>query len=91
MTKLALSVCSLCGALLASCSNAPSGSSGDAGKEGSTGTGAGSLVGTWTLTTTPMGGSGVSTTLTIGQDSLSITSPDFAPRWRAHGAGASPT
>jgi hypothetical protein len=38
---------------------------------------AGSLVGTWNLTTTPMGNSAVVTTVTIGQDSLSITSPDF--------------
>jgi hypothetical protein len=36
-----------------------------------------SLVGTWTLTTTPLGASAVATTLTIGQDSLSITSPSF--------------
>jgi hypothetical protein len=39
---------------------------------------AGSLVGTWTLTTTPMGGgAAVATMVTIGQDSLSVTSPDF--------------
>jgi hypothetical protein len=70
-------LCALCGALSASCSNASSGSGG-ASTDGSTGPGAGSLAGTWNLTTTPMGGgAAVSTTLTIAQDSLSITSPDF--------------
>jgi hypothetical protein len=77
MTKRAVLACALCGALSGSCSNAGSGSP-DASADTSTGPGAQSLVGTWNLTTTPMGGTGaVQTTVTIGQDSLSITSPDF--------------
>jgi hypothetical protein len=35
------------------------------------------LTGTWTLTTTPMGNGSVVTMVTIGQDSLNVTSPDF--------------
>jgi hypothetical protein len=68
MSKRPLWLCALCGALSAHCSNST---------PGSTSSGASSLVGTWHLTTTPTTGSAVSTTVTIGQDSLSITSPDF--------------
>jgi len=77
MTKLTVLACSLGAALLTSC-NSPSGSP-SSSADGSTGPGAGSLAGTWNVTTTPMGmgGASVSTTVTIGQDSLGITSPDF--------------
>ena len=67
MIKRALWVCGLCGALSGSCSNASTGSP--------TGAGAGNLLGTWNLTTTATGGA--LTTVTVGQDSLTITSPDF--------------
>jgi len=74
MGKRTALLCALWGALSASCGNTSSGS----GSSASTGPGAGSLAGTWQLTTTPIGGgSSVATTLTIGQNSLSITSPDF--------------
>ncbi len=43
---------------------------------GSSSADAGGLAGTWTVTTTAMGAP-VVTTVTIGQDSLDITSPDF--------------
>jgi hypothetical protein len=69
-TKRPFWACALCGALSAHCSNGASGSP-DASAS------AGSLIGVWHLTTTPMGGSAVSTTVTVGQDSLSVTSPDF--------------
>jgi hypothetical protein len=59
--------------LSAQCSNG-SPASPDAGSTG----GAASLAGTWILTTNATGGSaGISTTVTIGQNSLAITSPDF--------------
>ena len=71
MMKRAVWVCGLCGALSGSCSNAstsnPTGSS----------AGAGNLLGTWNLTTTPTGSAPVVTPVTVGQDSLTITSPDF--------------
>ena len=76
MRKRAVLVCGLCGALTSNCTNSSSGSP-DASTGTSTGPGSGSLVGTWNLTTTPTGNSAVVTTLTIGQDSLNITSPDF--------------
>lgn len=50
---------------------------GSAGSGGTSGTNAKSLIGTWDLTTTPIGGVPVTTTLVIGQDSLEITSPAF--------------
>ncbi len=71
MAKRALWVVGLCGLISVSCSG---GSSGGAGTPG---TGGNSLAGTWDLTTTPMDSSPVTTTVTIGQDSLSITSADF--------------
>jgi hypothetical protein len=98
MTKRAVWVCGLCGALAGGCSNGSSASpdGGSAGPaagpdgggvtgsspEGSTGTAtgpdAGSLAGTWTLTLGPMGSTGGPiTTVTIGQDSLHVTSPAF--------------
>ncbi|MGO9837608.1 MAG: hypothetical protein ACLP1X_25750 [Polyangiaceae bacterium] len=92
MSKRAVWVCGLCGALSGGCTNSASGSPDaspgtspgpeaggpDAPTGVSTGPEAGSLVGTWNLTTTEMGGgAGVLTTVTIGQDSLSITSPSF--------------
>jgi len=75
MRKRAISVLGLCGAL-SGCST-PASQPPHASTGTSTGVDAGSLVGTWNLTTTPMGNSAVVTTVTIGQDSLSITSPDF--------------
>src|SRR5258708_29328977 len=77
MRKRTVLVCGLCGTLSGNCSNAGSGSP-DASTGGSTGPGAGSLVGTWNLTTTPIRPAGVLTTVTIGQDSLGITAPSFA-------------
>ncbi|MGH7436494.1 MAG: hypothetical protein ACRENE_12545 [Polyangiaceae bacterium] len=45
---------------------------------GSSGVAAKSLVGTWDLVTSPIGtNGGLATTVTIGQDSLSIASPEF--------------
>lgn len=73
MGKLPVLACSLGAALLASCST----TSGSSGGDGGAGAGSGNLVGTWNLTTTPMGAAAVTTTVTLGQDSLSITSPDF--------------
>ncbi len=70
MNKRTLWACAVCGALCAQC-NASSSGGQDASANGA------SLVGVWSLTTTPTGGSAVSTTVTIGQDSLGITSPDF--------------
>jgi hypothetical protein len=65
-------VVGLCMLIGAGCSGTSSGGT------GSTGNGGNSLAGTWDLTTTPMGGGGaVTTTVTVGQDSLTITSPDF--------------
>jgi hypothetical protein len=63
--------CALFGALSGSCSNASSGGP-DASASGGV-----SLAGTWNLTTNAMGGGGVATTITIGQDSLNVTSPSF--------------
>jgi hypothetical protein len=89
MLKRALWVGGFCGSLSVGCSSpgtggdagAPdAGAGGDAGApDGATiGTNAKSLAGTWDLTTTPMGnGSGLMTTVTIGQDSLTVSSPDF--------------
>ncbi len=62
----------LCGALSSGCSTSGGGTGGT-----SPGTDAGSLVGTWNLTTTPPGASAVVSTVTLGQDSLDIRSPDF--------------
>ena len=76
MRKRAVLVCGLSGALSGNCTNSGAGSP-DASTGISSGPDAGSLVGTWNLTTTAMGGAGVLTTVTIGQDSLSITSPSF--------------
>lgn len=48
------------------------------GSGGSSGITAKSLVGTWDLLTSPIGSTGgLPTTVTIGQDSLDIVSPDF--------------
>jgi hypothetical protein len=69
MLKRAVWVAGLCGALSGSCSSAPA--------SNPAGAGGGNLLGTWNLTTTPMGDTPVVTTVTIGQDSLSISSPDF--------------
>ena len=69
----AIAMCGVCGALSASCSS-PKSTASDSASSGRAG---GSLAGTWNLTTTATGGSPVVTTLTIGQNSLSITSPDF--------------
>jgi hypothetical protein len=68
-------ICGVCGALAAGCSTStPSpGTSPNTSSEPD----AGSLVGTWNLTTTATGGAALLTTVTIGQDSLSVTSPDF--------------
>ncbi len=53
-------------------------SSGGSGSGSGGGTsGARSLIGTWDLMTTPTGSSAVSTTVVIGQDSLTVTSPAF--------------
>ena len=72
MRKRAVLVCGLCVALSGSCTNGNSG-----GPDASTGPGSGSLIGTWDLTTNEMGSAPIHTTVTIGQDSLSITSPSF--------------
>jgi hypothetical protein len=71
MTKRAVLVCGLCGALSGSCTNSGSGSP-DASTGTSTGPQPGSLAGTWNLMT-----GGLLTMVTIGQDSLSVTSPSF--------------
>ena len=79
----------LCGLLSVGCSGStsPGGTGGAIGASEDGGTSVGSatggtarsLTGTWDLTTTPIGGSGaVTTTVTIGQDSLVVTSPDFS-------------
>jgi hypothetical protein len=81
-------VSGLCGLVWVGCSNAaPNGDAGalaaanngdSGGSTGATATGAQSLVGTWDLLTTDMGSTGsVPTTVAIGQDSLTVTSPDF--------------
>jgi len=76
-------VVAACGLVSVGCSNGPSGpsgaSGGDAGGlDGGTSTGGPSLVGTWDLMTTQMGDtSSVTTTVTIGQDSLTVMSPGF--------------
>jgi hypothetical protein len=75
----ALWVGGLCGLVSIGCSNAPNGANGgDAGGSGGgTATGA-SLVGTWDVMTTPMGTNGaVTTTVTVGQNSLTVNSPSF--------------
>jgi hypothetical protein len=74
--KPALWAGGLCGLISVSCSGSTSGPG--AGQTGSgVGAGGASLAGTWDLQTTPMGESVVATTVTIGQDSLLVTSPDF--------------
>jgi len=73
MKKRAVLVCALCAALCAQCSNNPASGKSGASSGTSSGPGAGALFGTWTLTTNLT----VVTTVTIGQDSLNITSPDF--------------
>jgi hypothetical protein len=78
MSKRAVLACGLCGVLSGSCSNGTSGS--PPGSTGTGGSGGGSLVGTWHLTTGAIGGpagTGIATTVTIGQDSLDIASPSF--------------
>jgi hypothetical protein len=81
MRKRAVVMCGLCGVLSIHCTssnpaNPDAGPGATTGDDG--GSAAGSLVGTWTLTTTEMvGSSGIQTTVTIGQDSLSVTSPEF--------------
>jgi hypothetical protein len=53
-------------------------SSGGSGSGSGGGTsGAQSLIGTWDLMTTPTGRGAVSTTVVVGQDSLTVTSPGF--------------
>jgi hypothetical protein len=76
MRKRPVLVCAICAALSAQCSNSSPSSPG-ASNDGGGGAPAGSLAGSWTLTTTPVTGSAVTTTVTIGQDSINITSPDF--------------
>jgi len=79
--KQALWVGGLCGLLSLGCSSGPSpnGPEADAGTgSGATGTGAASLIGTWDLALTQMVQAGDAlTTITIGQDSLTVASPDF--------------
>jgi hypothetical protein len=84
--KRALWVGGLCGLLSVGCSQHDGSSSGgDAGggaaggsDGGTPATSADSLVGTWDLTTTPVGTTdSIGTTVTIGQNSLTVTSPDF--------------
>jgi hypothetical protein len=70
MGKRSVWMCGVCGVLAASCSTT--------GPGASTSASADSLVGTWSLTTTATGTSdALPTTVTIGQNSLAITSPDF--------------
>jgi hypothetical protein len=77
MKKRTLLVCGLLGAFSVNCTSANPASP-DASTGPSTGTDAGSLVGTWNLLTTAMGaGTAIPTTVTIGQGSLRITSPEF--------------
>jgi len=66
----------VCGALSVSCS--PQSTNPVASDGGVSGPAGSSLAGTWNLTTTAMGSSSVPTTVTIGQDSLSITSQSFS-------------
>jgi hypothetical protein len=73
MSERAAWACCLCGLLSAGCSTGPTNNQ----TGGDAGAGAGNLLGTWTLTTTPTGDGPVVSTVTVGQDSLSITSPDF--------------
>jgi hypothetical protein len=76
MMHRALWVCGLCATLSIGCGNG--GGGGGTGGVGVTTTpAAGNLLGTWTLTTTPPGASAVVSTVTLGENSLSITSPDF--------------
>ena len=57
---------------------ADTGTSRDTGtRPATTGSPANSLIGTWDLITTPVGGSAVTTTVTVGENSLSIKAPDF--------------
>ncbi len=77
MVMRALGVGGLCGLVLVSCGTR--GNDPNATGSGPLDTRANSVVGTWDLTTTPLPGvgSGAMTTLVVGQDSLTITSPDF--------------
>lgn len=59
--------CALCGMFFGGCSPAP----------GAPGNGMSPLLGTWDLTTTPPGSGPVHSTVTLGQDSLTVTSPSF--------------
>jgi len=74
MRKRAVWVCGLGAVLVAGCGNSSHG--GPGATAGDAGGNAGTLAGTWNLTTT-MGGSGLLTTVTVGQNSLGITAPDF--------------
>lgn len=65
----------LLGVLCAGCGSG--GSSGSSTTGGSGGSSANSLAGTWDLTTTPVSGSPVHSTVVVDQDSLTIHSPDF--------------
>jgi hypothetical protein len=85
----ALWIGGLCGLVSVACTNnagssgvteeggAGSSSGGSGSGSGGGTSGARSLIGTWDLMTTPTGRSAVSTTVVIGQDSLTVTSPDF--------------
>jgi hypothetical protein len=75
MIQRAVLAYGLFGVLSISCSSTSGSASPDSGAP--PGTGAASLVGTWNLTTTAPGGGSVPTTVTIGQDSLTVSSPSF--------------
>ncbi|HTQ07407.1 MAG TPA: hypothetical protein VMI54_26305 [Polyangiaceae bacterium] len=68
------------GLFVGGCSNDKGGTGNQGGSgntAGSPGTSGKTLAGTWDLTTTPLEGDVVMTTVVLGQDSLAITSPDF--------------
>jgi hypothetical protein len=83
MTKRAILSCGFCGVLSISCSGPGSAPGPSATNAASLAiaphAAAGQTSSTWTVITNanPTGGGGVSTTVTIGQDSLNVTSPDF--------------
>jgi hypothetical protein len=79
MMNRALRLCGFCAIFSTGCSTGGGGTGGGGTGGGGTSTApdAGSLLGTWTLTTTPPGASAVVSTVTVGDDSLGITSPDF--------------
>jgi hypothetical protein len=76
MMKQAVWAAGFCGLLSVSCSGT-SGGHGAGQTSSGTDVGANTLAGTWDLQTTPMGEGPVATTVTIGQDSLLVTSPGF--------------